>query len=126
MSATSGKTACSIGSQESGYDAREFAAFDVRFDPDVIHGLVETATEPEPALCKSARRGAKRKDWWDILWIEMIRRIQAGTLNPNSPAELQRILEDYTSGTLNQEYGDSTLKPMASNLFKYLQEIGGK
>lgn len=72
------------------------------------------------------RRGAPRKDWWDLLWIEMIRRIRAGTLKPKNQADLQRILEEHAGNVLDVDYGDSTLKPMASNLFKYLQENGGK
>lgn len=83
----------------------------------------DPATSPGP---KGERRGAKRKDWWDHLWIAMIRRIIEGSLNPKDKAELQRILESYVLHELDGEYGDSTLKPMASNLFKYLQEIRGK
>jgi hypothetical protein len=56
----------------------------------------------------------------------MIRRITAGTLKPKNPADLQRILEGYVANELNQDFGDSTLKPMASNLFKYLEETRGK
>lgn len=106
----------------------------VRFDPAPIlqfaaraaapeNAKPPSATKPEPAT--PARRGAKRKDWWDHLWIEMIRRIRAGTLKAAKPADLQIILEDYVRDELGYEAGDSTLKPMASNLFKYLEEISG-
>jgi hypothetical protein len=83
--------------------------------------LPDPEASPKPAKI----RGAKRKDWWDHLWIEMIRRIRAGTLTPKSKAELQATLEDYVD-EIGGNYGDSTLKPMASNLFEYLEEIRGK
>lgn len=56
----------------------------------------------------------------------MIRRIEADTLHPKNQAELQETLEEYVSNDLGENYGDSTLKPMASNLFKYLEERRGK
>jgi len=106
----------------------------VRFDPAGIAKAARALgrapqapkTANEPPLAAGARRGAKRKMWWDDLWIEMIRRIRAGTLNPKDKAALQTILETYVMHDLNGEYGDSTLKPMASKLFDYLEEIRGK
>lgn len=100
--------------------------FGVRFDPNDIRELSEEVSPSQAAPDSKPRRGARRKDWWDHLWIEMIRRIQAGTLTPKNIAELQETLEEYAGNVLNEDYGDSTLKPMASNLFKYLQELGGK
>lgn len=111
----------------SGYSETDFACFDVRFDPEVFHSLVLPSSEEKPLpTAPHVSRGAKRKDWWDILWIEMIRRIRAGTLTPKNQADLQEILEDYVRDALHQTFGDSTLKPMASNLFKFLEEIRGK
>ena len=104
------------------------ALFDVRFRPEQIRAMVVPEDHPAiaPAPAATPRRGAKRKDWWDHLWIEMIRRIRAGTLNPSKTSDLQRILEEYVGNELAQDFGDSTLKPMATNLFKYLEEIRGK
>lgn len=115
-------------------DGDEFKNYltEIRFDPDPIADFCNRArgavTQPPlvPALAVAARRGAKRKDWWDHLWIEMIRRIRAGTLRPNKPGELQVILEDYVRDQLGYDPGESTLKPMASNLFKYLEEMSGE
>lgn len=111
----------------------------VRFKPDLILQFRERAAalklssgnSSSTALTsrsaeKPARRGAKRKDWWDHLWIEMIRRIRAGTLKPAKVGDLQEILEEYVREELGYDAGDSTLKPMASNLFKYLEEISGE
>lgn len=106
--------------------------FGIRFDPAGIQtiltdaGIEDTATAKGAPSVDKPRRGAKRKDWWDHLWIEMIRRIQAGALHPKNKAELQEILEVYASNTLGENCGDSTLKPMASNLFDFLEKNRGK
>ncbi len=119
------------GTTGYGDDRLMLSLFSVRFDPEGIHAMLPAkasqnpASQPVPDNGQNQRRGAKRKDWWDHLWIEMIRRIQAGTLNPKNQAELQTILEDYIGNTLGENYGDSTLKPMASNLFKFLNENRG-
>lgn len=103
-----------------------------RFDPVPIRAFCERYSQPTagnamPQQTKPlARRGAKRKDWWDHLWIEMIRRIGKGTLKPASQAELERILYDYAVLELNADPGESTLKPMAANLFKFLNEVAGE
>ena len=107
--------------------------FNVRFDPASFSGRPpppdqesELVQSTGPATEKPKNlRGAKRKDWWDHLWIEMIRRIRAGELNPKNKTELQDILEEYVD-EIGGNYGDSTLKPTASNLFEYLEEIRGK
>jgi hypothetical protein len=104
--------------------------FDIRFDPDSLSGkpppkFDDDRAPQEEKVRTTKLRGAKRKDWWDLLWIEMFRRIRAGTLQPKDKAELQRILEDYVDEIVGN-YGDSTLKPTASNLFEYLEEIRGK
>ena len=106
---------------------RELSAFDVRFDPATIRRIASPArgTEPpeEATAVESprAKGGAPRKGWWDDLWIEMIRRIRANELHPESGAELQRIMLDWLA---EQEIypGEETLKKMALKLFKYLQE----
>jgi hypothetical protein len=115
----------------------EYTCIDVRFEPDAIVALIKqpvSTKAPESASPPSQTaelprpknlRGAHRKDWWDHLWIEMIRRIRAGTLKPKNKAELQEILEACVD-EIGGNYGDSTLKPMASNLFEYLEEIRGK
>lgn len=92
--------------------------FEVRIDPA---GLQRVESAPPP------RRpgGAKRKGWWDDLWVEMIRRMEAGSLNPATAVELESIMGDYLDD-LGFSPGDSTLKPMSLKLFKYLQERGGK
>ena len=82
--------------------------------------------ESAPPSQTIARRDAKRKDWWDLLWLEVIRRILDDSFRHGTQADLQRWLEDYTMNELNQDIGDSTLKPMASNLFKFLGENRGK
>lgn len=107
-------------------------AFDmmgVKFEPDCVRKFVANAINakqppaiPNVAKQPSSRRGPKRKDWWDHLWIEMIRRMQAGKLNPKKQADLERELIEYVESELGETVGDSTLKPMASNLFKFLQE----
>jgi hypothetical protein len=104
--------------------------FNVRFDPATLSGRPpqRIPDEPQPDEQQSRPKnlkGAKRKDWWDHLWIEMIRRIRAGTLNPKNKAELQGILEDCVD-EIGGNYGDSTLKRTASNLFEYLEESRGK
>lgn len=114
---------------DSRYNRIKYSAFDVRFDPVVISQIVEITAVPggqETPAKSTGRRGAKRKDWWDHLWIEMIRRIRAKTLNPSSAGDLCAILEEYAQEELGETPGDSTLKTMASNLFKYLGESGGK
>ena len=105
----------------------------VRFDPAPIIAFCERAapaiavpTQAPTSTTTGSRRGARRKDWWDQLWIEMIRRIMKGTLLPKNQAELQGILEDHVINELGQEVGDSTLKPMAANLFKFLDERSGE
>lgn len=116
---------------------RGFELIAVRFQPDIIESfctqvakareaVVSAPSAPIAAATQPTRRGAKRKDWWDHLWIEMFRRIRAGTLRAAKPGDLQVILEDYVRDELGYEAGDSTLKPMASNLFKYLEEISGE
>lgn len=109
----------------------EIVCHGIRFDPDGVRALLEPdepddGEQSDGASVVKGRRGAKRKSWWDDLWIEMIRRIQNGTLNPKSPADLQRTLENFVTHDLNGEYGDSTLKPMAAKLFEYLEKIGRK
>lgn len=114
---------------DSLYNRIKYFAFDVRFDPVVINriaGVTAKTFAKSASTAPTARRGAKRKDWWDHLWIAMIRLIQADALKPKSVGELLIILEDYARDELGENPGDSTLKPMASNLFKYLQETGGK
>ena len=114
-----------------------FELIAVRFQPDIIEtfcnhaarareAVVSAPAATTAAATQSARRGAKRKDWWDHLWIEMIRRIRAGTLKPKNQTALLALLEDYVRDELHSDAGDSTLKPMASNLFKYLEEISGE
>jgi hypothetical protein len=120
----------SLGYREEGFEFPH-TLDRVRFDPSPIEAFCERAkqggdTPVELKPVQGGRRGAKRKDWWDHLWLEVIRRLQAGTLQPTSVADLQRTLEDYASHQLNVEPGDSTLKPMASNLFKFLQDNSGK
>ena len=113
-------------------DEFEYHLYDVRFEPQIIMDFCRRATGVSeitptmPLAAVPARRGPKRKDWWDHLWIDMIRQLQAGTLNPTSVADLQRILEDHASHSLNVDVGDSTLKPMASNLFKFLKKNVGE
>jgi hypothetical protein len=109
------------------------AFFGIRLDPSGLADILPTpATHSTPSAPagveqqSGARRGAKRKDWWDHLWLEMFRRMEAGRLNPATQAELQEILESYTMHELGENYGDSTLKPMARNLFKFLEERRGK
>lgn len=104
----------------------------VRFEPASVEGFCRRAnpqpqqTEVPTVAPPIARRGAKRKDWWDHLWIEMIRRMLAGNLHPKRPADLEREMLIFVENDLGETVGDSTLKPMASNLFKFLQEIRGK
>jgi len=104
---------------------REYACFDVRFDPEVIHSLIKApATLPNTAAqarSDKAKGGAPRKGWWDDLWIEMIRRIKANELHPTSGGDLQRIMEDWL-GEQGIYPGDDTLKKTANKLFKYLRE----
>lgn len=110
----------------------EHALYKVRFEPHLINEFCKLAsvapldTAPAKPTTTQARRGAKRKDWWDHLWIEMFRRIRAGTLKPKNQTDLLATLEDYVRDDLNEDVGDSTLKPMAANLLKYLQEISGE
>lgn len=117
-------------SQGAGYSisvTSTISLFNVRFRPEHIRAMLPPdADEAADALPRKNRRGAKRKDWWDHLWIEMIRRIRAGTLKPKGVNELEAILEDYARNDLGEDTGDSTLKRTASNLFKYLEESGGK
>lgn len=132
-------------------DGDDGIAQGIRFVPREVeresfpHDVIQVRLDPAPivAFCARAsagaqvaplqsttpavsRRGAKRKDWWDHLWIEMIRRISAGTLKPKSQAALLTLLEDHVREELQSDVGDSTLKPMAANLFKYLKEISGE
>lgn len=98
--------------------------FGVRFDPARLPNAT-TVTEQGTAATIKPAGGRPRKDWWDDLWIEMFRRIEAGQLSPQSAADLQRQMEDWLGE--KQEYpGDSTLKPMSLKLFKYLRERAGK
>ncbi|WP_156878227.1 hypothetical protein [Sphingopyxis sp. QXT-31] len=101
--------------------------FYVRFWPHGLPNAIEPPSEAAPASMPTAagKGGRPRKGWWDDLWIEMIRRIEAGNLHPTSAAQLQKKMEDWLGE--NQIYpGDSTLKPMANKLFKYLQERQGE
>ena len=105
---------------------------DVRLKPDDFARLSPTnAAErvtsttvalPDPAIRKGGR---PRATWWDDLWIEMIRRNEAGRLNPTSAAQLEGWMDDWLR---KQGFspGDSTLKPSSLKLFKYLQERRGK
>lgn len=104
--------------------------FGAEFDENDLRAIFPAVVEAPRGKAtvspvQGARRGAKRKDWWDHLWIEMIRRIQAGSLKPGSKGELQKILETWCDEN-RENYGDSTLKPMASNLFDFLEELRGK
>jgi hypothetical protein len=82
---------------------------------------IRIINQDDTARLGKARGGAPRKDWWDDLWIEMIRRIRAGTLTPQSAADLQRTMLTWLG---DQEIypGDDTLKKTARKLFKYLEE----
>jgi hypothetical protein len=116
--------------------------FGVRFDPEGIAGIKRDAglapqssrapyapqklpTQPQPANAASIQAknkgGAPRKGWWDDLWIEMIRRIRAEELHPESGAQLQRIMLDWLADQ-GIYPGEETLKKTALKLFKYLQE----
>jgi hypothetical protein len=101
--------------------------FNVRFDPATLNGQPTTRIQDEQPPSEDQRPkppnkgGAPRKGWWDDLWIEMIRRIRAGTLHPESAAELQRIMLDWL-GEQGFYPGEDTLKKTARKLFKYLDE----
>lgn len=102
-------------------------AFDIRFEFSTIFGVRENRPPNDSNLIGAtpravgSRGGASRKGWWDDLWIEMIRRIQAGDLKPKSAAHLQRLMMDWLAE--QDEYpGEDTLKKTARKLFKYLQE----
>jgi|GEM_PF-3055811 len=100
-----------------------FEIFDIRFNDQcfILDEPVESATPKR----EKPKGGRPRKGWWDDLWLEMIKRIQQGDLKPENAADLQRMMEDWLGE--NQIYpGDSTLKPTARKLFKYLDEEWGK
>lgn len=86
----------------------------------------DTTASPPPLVEQSARNvgGRPRKGWWDDLWIELIRRIQAGKLNPTSAAQLENIMNDWLTQR-GYSPGDSTTKPTALKLFNYLKENRG-
>jgi hypothetical protein len=90
---------------------------------DKLAGTDPSATPAAPPGKKKG--GAPRKDWWDHLWIEMIRRIENGTLDPASAADLERDMLEWL-GAQGIYPGDSTLKTTSRNLFKYLKEKRGK
>jgi hypothetical protein len=93
--------------------------FGVRFWPDGLPQTVENGSHQQAA--SKPKGGAPRKDWWDLLWIEMIRRIQDDSLHPESAAALERTMLEWLA-TQGVFPGDSTLKRTASNLFRYLRE----
>lgn len=102
--------------------------FDVRFNTlfaDKPQGLEQPQFPESEAVRPNASQvntgGAPRKAWWDDLWIEMIRRIRADELHPETAAELQRIMLDWL-GEQGFYPGEDTLKKTARKLFKYLQE----
>jgi hypothetical protein len=111
-------------------DGFDHTLWKFRFDPIPIDEFCSptpsTSNERPAAKIDKGRRGPKRKDWWDHLWIEMIRRIRAQTLKPKNQASLQAEMEDFVRDDLGTEPGDSTLKPMAAKLFKFLEEISGE
>lgn len=118
----------SIEWYESGYDHHK-AIYSVDFDANEIRQAAPPLP-PAPqhaevsgagAISARPKGGAPRKPFWDPLWIEMIRRIRAGTLNPKSSGELERIMEDWCDSR-GFTPGDGTLHRTALNLFKYLSE----
>lgn len=113
--------------------------FDVRFDPKDFESftpkvapVAEIAPTPAPEIGfhqpENKKVGAPRKGWWDDLWIEVMCRIGTGVLNADSApsgSQLEFVLLDIAK-ELGFSPGESTLKPMALKLFKYLKEVGGK
>lgn len=103
--------------------------FGVRLDLDGLNAIapifgedvVIADTKLAPARAKPGR---KRAEWWDLLWIEMIRRTVAGTLKPKNQAGLEREMLDFLS-EIGEFPGEGTLKRSAANLFKYIEEKRG-
>lgn len=135
-----------IGSRSGYGDHQEINCFDIRFKPSGVEAIIQScgggatvtpATQPiaivAPAVTAlpaptEKKGGRPRKDWWDDLWIEILRRIGDGRLGPDSAPsgnQLEYVLLDIAK-ELGFSPGDSTLKPMALKLFKYLRENGGK
>jgi hypothetical protein len=113
----------------------------VRFEPEGFMQAFDLPApeyfpSPEPSAPQSLwiqkpgvrKGGAPRKGWWDDLWIEVIGRIDSGELHAGtrpSAAQLEIYLIELAEG-MGFSPGDSTLKPMAGKLFKYLQKHGEK
>lgn len=138
-----------IGSRSGYGDHQEVSCFDIRFETAGVEAIIIScgggrAPTPEPAERTTINRtapsqavqpraienkgGRPRKGWWDDLWIEVLRKIADGRLHADSvPSgnQLEYVLLDIAK-ELGFSPGDSTLKPMALKLFKYLKEIGGK
>lgn len=125
-------------------EERWVSFFGIRFEPKglaLIHpAFTETPqnasdlplpTSPiggiNAAPSSTKRPGAPRKGWWDDLWIEVMRRIADGRLHADTATSGSRLEYDLLdiAQTLGVFPGDSTLKPMALKLFKYLRENGG-
>jgi hypothetical protein len=100
---------------------------DIRFDPETLGSRAHKPDPPNAHLLtmppdeQRPKGGAPRKAWWDDLWIEMIRRIRANELHPETAAELQRTMLNWL-GERGFYPGEDTLKKTAIKLFKYLQE----
>lgn len=132
----------------TGYNTTQVHFLDIRFDPSTMGSTArpdapEFSMEDRPALPpaiknelqslpypvkEKAKGGANRKDWREDLWIEVVRRIRAGTLTGNTAASGSRLEYDLIDIAKEMGFspGESTLKPMALKLFKYLNESGGK
>ncbi len=114
-----------------GYSAREFSCFDVRFDPEVIHRLVETpagprlrhATVPVPAPEREPvnRGGRPRNEYWEPLLIEMARQLYEGELLPNRQADVENAMHDWLAAN-GHKGGETQVRQRARSLWEAIEK----
>lgn len=112
----------------------------LRVDPNGILQILRDAGVSLPAATPSTsapiavqakdKGGRPRAEWWDDLWVEVVRQARTGEIAAGtfkSAARLQIHLDEiYERQHPGFSPGDSTLKPMSLKSFKMLQENGGK
>lgn len=111
-------------------DKREYACFDVRFDPDVVRGLLEDdepeppqASEPLPLVARSNLGGRPRLEFWEPLLIEMFDQLWHGKLAPKTQADIEGAMHNWLSAN-SHSASERAVRQRAQSLWKVWTKEG--
>jgi hypothetical protein len=135
---STGQITISIRERSPAYGSQTFtlALFGVRFDPTGVRALLPPGTASTPNTVQSDHAGAPStsrlsankggrppKGWWEDLWIEIVRQVFNGELQPKRQADIEKAMTDWVSGQ-GQEVSERTIRGPARKLWHVVFDEG--